>query len=226
MAYLRDRGYHVTTLDEIRDNLLGRKRLPRRSVAITFDDGAANNYGQAFPVLHRYGFPATVFLVAGRLGQSREKPGWPEAATRYLNESEITEMRRTGIAFGSHTVSHVRLTELEPALCEREIVESKRLIEQFTGGKVGWLSYPFGSFSREVVQATIRARYRGAVSTIRDNRPTWKRLYFLPRVMVMPDAGLRRFAYYLSPWYHWLHWFKNRRRWGKYDQAGKGRSRK
>jgi hypothetical protein len=39
--------------------------------------------------------------------------------------------------------------------------------------------------------------------------------------MVMPDTTLRHFAYYLSPWYHWAHWFKNRRRWWKHDWAWK-----
>jgi len=133
MAYLQDHGYRVVTLDEVRNDLLGRQRLPRRSVAITFDDGAANNHCNAFPILRRHGFSATVFLVAGAIGEKREKPGWPEAAARYLNAAEIAEMTDSGIGFGSHTLTHVRLAQLEPKQAEREIVESKRLIEQLTG---------------------------------------------------------------------------------------------
>jgi len=220
MAHLHKRQYRVVTLDQVRDDLLGRRPLPRRSVAITFDDGGADNYRSALPVLRRYGFPATVFVVAGRIGQARDKPGWPEVAAHYLSDNEIGEMVRCGITFGSHTLSHVRLTKVKPAQCEYELIESKRLLEQITGRPVGWLSYPFGSFAQRVIEVAKRAGYVGAVSAIRDNRPTRQRLYYLPRVMVMPDADQRRFVYYLSPFYHWIHWFKNWRRWAKHDRLG------
>jgi peptidoglycan/xylan/chitin deacetylase (PgdA/CDA1 family) len=218
LAYLSDQGYRAVTLDDVREQLLGRRPLPRRSVAITFDDGGADNYHNALPLLCRYGFRATVFLVAGKTGLARDLPDWPEAARRYLNEDEIAEMGRCGIAFGSHTLTHIRLQKAEPEQCDHELTESKRRIEEMTGDRAGWLSYPFGSFSRRVIKSARQAGYVGAVSTIRDNRPTRQRLYCLPRVMVMCDTTLRRFAYYLSPWYHWLHWFKNRRRWGKHDR--------
>jgi peptidoglycan/xylan/chitin deacetylase (PgdA/CDA1 family) len=218
MDYLRARGYRVVTLDQVRDNLLGLAPLPSRSVAVTFDDGGADNYYNALPVLCSRGFAATVFIVAGKVGEVRDKPGWTEPAARYLNDTEIGEMARCGITFGSHTLTHTALVKVEPEQCEYELVESKRRIERMTGETVGWLSYPFGSFSRRVIEVVKQAGYVGAVSTIRDNRPTADRLYYLPRIMVMPDVFSRRFAYYLSPWYHWLHWFKNRRRWWKHKR--------
>jgi len=218
MAYLKARGYEVAPLDRVREALLGRARLPRRTVAITFDDGGADIHLNALPILRRYGFPATVFLVAGKIGKTRLKRGWPPVASRYLNETEIAEMLGAGIEFGSHTLTHIRLAKADPQRCEYELAESKRLIEQMTGRQVGWLSYPFGSFSRRTIEIARRLGYVGAVSTIRDNRATAARLYYLPRVMVMHDADERRFAHYLSWTYHAVHWLKNRRRWAKVDR--------
>lgn len=218
MAFLAGRGYSVVSLDDLRDRLLGRKRLPRRSVVITFDDGGADNFENALPVLRSHNFSATVFVVAGKLGKRREKRGWPDPAARYLTGDEIRELARAGIHIGSHSLSHVRLASVGDDRCRDELVRSRQILEEIVAGEVGWLSYPFGSFSARVVAIAREAGYRGAVSTIRDNRPTARRLYFLPRVMVMPDATVRRFAYYLSPWYHWAHWLKNRRRWAKCDR--------
>ena len=215
MAYLERKGCHVATLNEVRDDLLGSARLPRRSVAITFDDGWGDNHAGAFPILRRFGFTATIFVTVGKIGDRAKGQDPTGAAERHLDRREIAEMLEAGIEFGSHTVSHARLADLPPKEVETQLTESKRRLENLTGREVGWLSYPYGSFSRDVVQAAIRARYAGAVSTIRDNRARSRHLYYLPRVMVMPDATLRHFAYYLSPWYHWVHWFKNRRRWDK-----------
>ncbi len=218
MTWLARQGYYVATLDEVRADLLGGERLPRKSVAVTFDDGWADNYTHAFPVLQQHGFPATIFLTAGKIGDSPADPGGGDPARRHLTPAEIIEMTEAGIEFGSHTCGHVRLAEIEPEQCEQELVESKRLIEKIVGAPIGWLSYPHGSFSRAVIQAAIRARYVGAVSTIRDNRAAYDQLYFLPRVMIMPDTTLLRFRYYLSPWYHYIHAMKNRRRWGMYKR--------
>jgi len=47
-------------------------RLPRRAVAITFDDGYADNLYEALPLLERYGMPATFFIASGYVGGKRE----------------------------------------------------------------------------------------------------------------------------------------------------------
>jgi peptidoglycan/xylan/chitin deacetylase (PgdA/CDA1 family) len=57
------RSYDVVTMDDIPMFLREEKRMPRRPVAVTFDDGYANNFEVATPVLNRYGVPATFYVT-------------------------------------------------------------------------------------------------------------------------------------------------------------------
>ena len=117
-------------------------------VAITFDDGFRNFYDQAFPVLQRYRFPATVFLVTDYCGGLNSWPSQPlEIAHQpLLSWDQIKEMSRAGIAFGSHTRSHPILTAVSQREAEEEIVGSKRTIEDAIGQSVSAFAYPYGSF--------------------------------------------------------------------------------
>jgi peptidoglycan/xylan/chitin deacetylase (PgdA/CDA1 family) len=66
----------LITLDEL-TIALREGRLPRRGVAITFDDGYADNLYNAAPLLERHEIPATVFVTAGQLG-CRTEFWWDE----------------------------------------------------------------------------------------------------------------------------------------------------
>ncbi len=64
MRHLRDKHFNVISLKEVVTNIRKKSPLPRRSIAITFDDGFKNVYNIAYPILKNYGFTATVFLAA------------------------------------------------------------------------------------------------------------------------------------------------------------------
>jgi peptidoglycan/xylan/chitin deacetylase (PgdA/CDA1 family) len=134
----------------VREMRAGRKP-PGKAVAITFDDGWRDNYVHALPIMGRYGFPVTVFLVSGRIGL-REYLGWPE----------IREMRAAGFGFGAHSVSHPRLTEIAPDDARGEIVGSKKAIEDGLGEEVSLFCYPYGFFNRSVRHMVEEAGYLGA----------------------------------------------------------------
>jgi len=59
------RRYRVITLDEVLRCLVDRMPLPRRAVAITFDDGFRDNYEVAAPILDRLGLRATFYVTTG-----------------------------------------------------------------------------------------------------------------------------------------------------------------
>ena len=145
---------------------LHRQDLPERAVVITFDDGFVSVYTHAWPVLLEYGFPATVFLVPGYCGKSNDWPGQPRSIPRMrlLNWSQIREMALYNIDFGAHSLSHPYLDRLPPDTACREVLDSKRRIEDRLGRPVHFFAYPYGR-SSDAVEAVVRSAFRGACTT-------------------------------------------------------------
>lgn len=167
MEYLHAEGYTPLSLDLLVDVMTGRGELPFRPVVITFDDGYADNLADALPVLQRYGFPATVFVVSGFVGGTN---AWDTAVgmpqRRLLSWDEVREMHRSGVAIGSHTVTHRRLTGLAADEVLTEIRESKLVLEERLGAPVRHFSYPYGD-TNEMVAALVReAGYQTACTTM------------------------------------------------------------
>jgi len=136
------------------------------AVVITFDDGFENVYQHAYPVLRRYGFTATVFLVTDYCGKDNS---WPSQAAHVerrplLRWAQVKEMSRAGMAFGAHTHTHPDLTRLPLGAAEAEIVASKRAIEEAVQRPVESFAYPYGAYDESVKRLTA-ANFPLACST-------------------------------------------------------------
>ena len=70
MEYLKQ-NHDIVGLNELKSSISSRK-LPKNSIAITFDDGYADNFLNAKPVLEKLQIPATIFVVTGQVGSTRE----------------------------------------------------------------------------------------------------------------------------------------------------------
>lgn len=165
MRILVERGVGVVPLSDLaRVAAAGEPGPP--AVAITFDDGFRSVYEHALPVLVTLGLPATVFLVTGYCGKTS---AWPDqasglAAHPLLDWPEIREMARAGMAFGSHTRSHVDLRRLAVGEIDTEMVASKRAIEDALGQPVDTFAYPFGAQDARV-RDLARAHFALACGT-------------------------------------------------------------
>ena len=167
MSYLKRFGYRVLDLDEALRALYGATALPRRSVVLTFDDGYRNFREQAFPILQRFGFPATVYLVSGLLGKRAEWLYVVHPKPPLMDAGEIRELHRKGIRFGAHGVTHARLTRLDPAAAREEIFASRRRLEDLLGETVEHFCYPYGDYDEETRRLVRLAGYRSALTCIR-----------------------------------------------------------
>lgn len=124
------------------------------AVALTFDDGFANFYSEAFPALAEFHFRSTVFLAAGYCGRAAAWQGQPPAvaALDMLEWSRVEELSRLGVRFGAHTMSHAALDKLPFDQARAEILDSKARIEDRTGRAVTAFAYPYGAMSRAVCE--------------------------------------------------------------------------
>jgi len=151
MARLREQGYRVLSLDDAVDHLQRGLAFPSCSAVITFDDGYRSVYEEAFPVLQRLGFPATVFLSVGNSGTLASGGRLPSLKERtMLSWPEIREMMRFGVTFGAHSLTHPELDRLAIDTAIFEIRESKAVIEDNLGTTVTSFSYPYGRYNSRI----------------------------------------------------------------------------
>jgi len=156
MKYLKDNNYNVLSLDELVSLTQSGKSIKKKSVAISFDDGYRNNYDYAFEILKKYNFPAIIFVPSDSMH-----------AEDRLSVEQIREMNQSNIDIGSHTRREAYLPKQTKALLLDEIVESKRILEEKTGIKINYISYPTGGFNDDVKQIVKESGYKGACTTNR-----------------------------------------------------------
>ncbi len=149
--FLKRKGYHFATLNEIVSWIKGEGALPHKTVATTFDDGYADNYKDAFPLLKKYNVPTTIFTVTNPAGIKRLAPG----DISFLNKEQMEEMSNSGLAvFQSHSVSHKMLDDLNP----------KNLEDELARGDSVYFAYPGGHYNDAAIIAVRLAGYEAAFS--------------------------------------------------------------
>jgi peptidoglycan/xylan/chitin deacetylase (PgdA/CDA1 family) len=163
MLSLHDGGVRVLPLRDLVARVRLQAILPRRALAITFDDGLRSVYTGAWPVLARYGFPATVFLVAGHCGRDNDWKGQPAGMNRaaMLSWDEVRELDRHGMDIGAHTLDHPRLDLLTHDAVDRQVAGGKAAIETELGHPIDLFAYPYGRHT-PAIRRTVADLYAGA----------------------------------------------------------------
>lgn len=205
MRHLRSEGYEILSLADLHRHIEGKVPFPERAVAVTFDDGFADNYYNAFPILQKESVPMTLFLTTAFIGTHelpvlRDRSGIPP-----LNWEQVGEMARHGVDLGAHTLSHPNLTELDDPSLEGEIAGCRVQIKEHTGIETRWFCYPRGDFDERVRNVVQRSGYdlscttrEGVVSL--DTDP-----HTLRRTFIANDDSLRDFNHKLQGSFDLLH---------------------
>ncbi len=174
MKYLSDNGYHTISPDELYDSLAGTGELPENPVLITFDDGYEDNYTNAYPILKKYGFKATIFVITSFLGKDKNYMTWDQAR----------ELDANGISIESHTVDHKSMTDLTDEQLRMELVESKKKAEKELGHPVEYMAYPTGTYNLHIAEMVKEAGYKAAFTIKYGNVDKASNIYALERVPI------------------------------------------
>jgi len=189
MDYLKNNQYRVISLAELVDALKSDKPLSKKTAVLTFDDGYKDNHYNVFPVLKEYNFPATIFLASGLVG--KEISNSQGISLPILSWKEIEEMDKSGlIDFEPHTANHIRLDQVDVDQARREIIDSKKIIEQKLNKECRFFAYPGGRHNQEIVRILKNSGFESARGVTNGYIFKGDDLFFLKKVPVRLNTSL------------------------------------
>ena len=175
LRYLQENGYTTVTLDDLLYALTEGRPLPDKPVVLTFDDGYADNYEYAFPLLSGHGFIGHFFIITDFVNQGREG---------YLSWRQIEEMAAAGQRFGSHSRDHPNLSSQSVDYLVWQALGGKEAIEEHLGYHPRWIAYPSGEYDSQTIAVYHSAGYWGGLTTQQGAQHSLDEIFELRRIRV------------------------------------------
>ncbi|MFQ5854962.1 MAG: polysaccharide deacetylase family protein [Anaerolineae bacterium] len=194
LRYLKDNGYHTISLHQLLLHLTRGEPLPERPIILTFDDGYRDNYENAFPLLEKYGFTGTFFLITNFIDEGRPA---------YLTWDQVKHLARVGNEIGAHSRDHPDLRGKDTDFLVWQILGAKEAIQNGAGITPRFFSYPSGKYNDNVIAILASAHYWGAVTVKQGIHQSSDRTFELQRIRIDGSYGVNELDwvlnYYLQP---------------------------
>jgi len=189
LRYLKEQGYQTINLNELALHLTRGTPLPQKPIIISFDDGYADAYTQAFRLLKRFDYTGTFFLITEPIDNNDPQ---------YLSWAEVEEMAAAGMEFEPHSYNHPDMTNRGYQFVVFQILAPTEAIEARTGVKCRFFAYPSGRYDQFVVDVLRSAYFWGGVVTEQGATHTADDLFALRRVRVHGGDNLDTFILTLN----------------------------
>ena len=147
MKYLKDAGYTPITFKALVAYYLSGTTIPDKAIVLTFDDGWYTQYKYAVPILEKYKFTATFFIISNYL----QKP--------YMSATDIQTLNKAGFEIASHSAHHPMLTKLTGTKAHDEIFNSKKKLEEVIGHTIATFAYPDYATNKDIQKIVAAAGY-------------------------------------------------------------------
>ncbi|HXQ35886.1 MAG TPA: polysaccharide deacetylase family protein, partial [Anaerolineales bacterium] len=187
MYLLHEWGYQTISVELLVRAIKQGAELPPKPIILTFDDGGEGTFTNALPIMQKYGFTGTAYIVHNYVGLSA-----------YMNVDQIRALYAAGWEIGSHSISHVDLT-VRSDRQKDEIVDSRSKLQALLGVPILTFAYPFGAYNSDSVHYAHFAGYIAAVGLGNETLQGNKNLFYLYRMTINANRNLESFAL-LLPW--------------------------
>lgn len=192
MRFLKEKGYTVIPLSLFFDFVEYRAPIPRKSVVITIDDGWRSTWDIAFPILKKYGYPATLFVCTDMIRNTKGST---------LNWEQVKQLKDGGMDIQFHTETHCNLIEGEGevpvaeqfAKLQRELSYSKEFERYGLKKDIRFLAYPYGDTGSLVIAVLEKMDYAGAFTVKRGSNPFFTNPYRIGRSAIYGEYDLKKF---------------------------------
>lgn len=185
LTFFEEQGITTLTFWDLKAILEGKQKEPEKAVILAFDDGHADHYSNAYPVLKKHGAKAVFFIISGK----------PDQDPKFANRAQVKELADAGFEIGSHSISHRNLTSLGTSALIEELSGSKAVLEAKIWKPVISFCYPAGRFNAKVLKEVqkhylfARTTQPGAVLQLKKRRQ-------FPTVRISPTTTSKQLAKY------------------------------
>jgi peptidoglycan/xylan/chitin deacetylase (PgdA/CDA1 family) len=185
MQFLKDQGLTVISMADFTAWKRGEKPIPARSVVITIDDGWNSVYTDAYPILKEFRYPFTLFLYTN----------YVDVQGRSLSSSMIKEMQKNGATIGNHSMSHPYPAAVKSQqrsgpktyekFLDREMAQSKNILEKNFGQKINTFCYPGGFHTEEMFEVAKKLNYEHLFTVLPGKIKRSSDDHTLPRYVIL-----------------------------------------
>lgn len=184
MKMLADSGYHSIMPAQLYDYLVYNEPLPDKPFMITFDDSRVEHSAIAAPIMQKYGFRGTFFIMTITYNKKN-----------YMTKDEIAKLAKDGHTIGLHSWDHTMVTKYkEPADWVKEVVEPKKKLEAIVGKPVEYWAYPNGVYDHKgAVELSKYFKLSFSLTTKRDSIVPLQTV----RRMIAPECAPQKLLKYM-----------------------------
>ncbi len=186
LAYLKAEGYETISFYDLLYYLTQGRPLPEKSVIISFDDGYLDNHQNAFPLLRKYGYSATFFVITEVVGFQGDP--------FYMTWDQLREMHAAGMDIECHGRTHIDMTQVSYDHLVWQVLGCKEMIEREIGQRPRFVAYPTGRYNDQVAALFASDNYWGGITTVQDSLHDSDHLFEIKRLRVRHTTSVPQLA--------------------------------
>lgn len=191
LKWLKENGYQTFDFNYLDNPYVihstSSEQVSYKPIIITFDDGYKDAYTNAFPILQKHQMKATFYIITTYVDNNND---------RYINWDEIYQLKDAGMNIGSHTITHPSLDKSYDDRLEKEVVESKKIIEEKIGVPISDFCYPSGKYDERTINKLKETGYKTAVTVHNGIADQNSNLFELPRIRMTNNTNLKSILNY------------------------------